>query len=114
MNKHTREQVIEQVVVGIYKAYPEILERFGEAGRMRCLEDNHHHFDHLETATKLDDPTVFTNYAVWLTNLLTQRGMNKQHVIDNFQRIHNALNEANDPDSRTYQMLLEAGIKAIT
>ena len=114
MNKHTREQVIGQVVVGIYEAYPEILERFGEAGRMRCLEDNHHHFDHLETATKLGDPAVFTNYAVWLTNLLTQRGMNKQHVIDNFQRIHHALEGTKDPDSVSYQKLLKAGIEAIT
>ena len=113
MNKQTREQVIDEVVVGIYEAYPEILERFGEAGKMRCLEDNHHHFDHLETAAKLDDPQVFTNYAVWLTNLLTQRGMSKHHVIDNFQRIHDVLGKTATPDSEAYRKLLQAGIDAI-
>jgi hypothetical protein len=113
MNKQVREEIIEQVTDGIYEAYPEIMERFGEAGRKRCVEDNHHHFDHLQTATELNQPEVFTNYAVWLTNLLTQRGMNKQHVIDNFQRIHDALNESTDLDASGYQKLLKAGINQI-
>ena len=113
MNSHTRTQVIDEVVAEIYEAYPEILERFGEAGKMRCLEDNHHHFDHLETAAKLNDPQVFSNYAIWLTNLLTQRGMSKHHVIDNFQRIHNVLGKSATPDAKEYQKLLQAGIDAI-
>lgn len=113
MNKQAREIAIEQVVAEIYEAYPEILERFGEAGKARCYEDNHHHFDHLETAEKLGQPEVFTNYATWLTNLLTTRGMNKNHVIDNFQRIHDVLETTADSDSKAFQKLLKQGIQAI-
>ncbi len=113
MNKQAREIAIEQVVAEIYEAYPEILERFGEAGKARCYEDNHHHFDHLETAAKLGQPEVFTKYATWLTNLLTARGMNKNHVIDNFQRIHDVLETTADTDAKAFQKLLKQGIQAI-
>lgn len=113
MNKQAREDIIEQVTIGIYEAYPEILERFGEAGRQRCIEDNHHHFDHLETAVSLNQPEVFTNYAVWLVNLLTQRGMDKRHVIDNFVRIHEALEGCLDEDAPRFQQLLEGAIEQI-
>ena len=113
MNKQAREAAIDQVVIEIYDAYPEILERFGEAGKARCYEDNHHHFDHLETAASLGQSEVFTNYAIWLTNLLTARGMNKNHVIDNFQRIHDVLETTNDSDAKAFQQLLKQGIKAI-
>lgn len=113
MNERTQEEIINQVVVQIYEAYPEIFERFGEAGKVRCHEDNAHHFEHLETATTLGQPEIFTNYAIWLTNLLTARGMNKNHVIDNFQRIHDVLGTSEDSDAIAYQKLLESGIQAI-
>lgn len=113
MNQQIREKVIDQVVIGIYEAYPDILERFGEAGKARCYEDNHHHFDHLDTAAKLGQPEVFSNYAIWLTNLLTARGMNKHHVIDNFQRIHDQLETSEDPLATKYQNILLLGIQAI-
>lgn len=113
MNQQAREKVIDEVVIEIYEAYPEILARFGEAGKARCYEDNHHHFDHLDTAAKLGQPEVFSNYAIWLTNLLTARGMNKHHVIDNFQRIHDRLEASDDPQASTYQNILLQGIQAI-
>jgi hypothetical protein len=113
MNKQAREVAIEQVVAEIYEAYPEILERFGEAGKARCYEDNHHHFDYLETAAKLGQPEAFTNYATWLTILLTARGMNKNHVIDNFQRIHDVLETTADTDAKVFQKLLKQGIQTI-
>ena len=113
MNERTKEEIINQVVVQIYEAYPEIFERFGEAGKVRCHEDNAHHFLDAETLDQIRKTEIFTNYAIWLTNLLTARGMNKNHVIDNFQRIHEVLGTSEDSDAIAYQKLLESGIQAI-
>jgi hypothetical protein len=39
--------------------------------------------------------------------------MNKNHVIDNFQRIHDVLETTNDSDAKAFQQLLKQGIQAI-
>ncbi|WP_246942700.1 hypothetical protein [Bacillus pinisoli] len=85
------EFMIDEVVIDIYNAYPELLERFGENGRKKCREDNQHHFHHLELAYTLNNPVVFLDYTKWLNSLLTSRGMKSEHIIDNFVRIQQVI-----------------------
>jgi hypothetical protein len=83
--------VLEEVVKDIYIAYPELIERFGERGKEKCEEDNGHHFKNLETAFAVNEPKIFLDYAHWLNNVLTSRGMKTEHIIDNFERIHSKI-----------------------
>ncbi|WP_445613018.1 hypothetical protein [Geobacillus sp. YF-1] len=83
--------IIEEVVKGIYAAYPELLEKYGERGKQKCFEDNQHHFAHLETAYLLRNAKVFTDYALWLNNILVNHGMKTDHLLDNFRRIEQAI-----------------------
>ncbi len=68
------EGIIDEVVQGIYEEYAELLETYGEYGKEKCREDNHHHF-------KL------------VNNLLTSRGMKTDHIIDNFLKIKKAMRD---------------------
>lgn len=79
--------IIQDVSDGIYAAYPDLMDKYGEAGKRKCIEDNEHHFRYLETSLALGEDKVFTDYALWLNNLLQKRGMKADHVIDNFERI---------------------------
>lgn len=90
------EPIIDEVVTGIYKQYPELTEKYGEAGRQKCRKDNWHHFDHLETAYEVNDVVIFTDYALWLHEVLTARGMKTDHLIDNFTQIQFVLKDKLD------------------
>lgn len=94
--------IIEEVTTGIYERYPELLDKYGEAGKQKCREDNQHHFDHLETAYQVDDSVIFTDYAIWLNDLLTARGMDTAHLIDNFVRIEQALRDNLDAGRKKF------------
>ncbi|MBS2970632.1 hypothetical protein J9317_17960 [Metabacillus sp. KIGAM252] len=91
-----------QVVEGIYEQYPELLEKYGETGKRKCREDNEHHLKHLATAYEAQMPKIFTDYAVWLNNVLTSRGMKSEHLIDNFERIEKALEDVEVPEKDSY------------
>jgi MerR family transcriptional regulator, light-induced transcriptional regulator len=52
---------------------PEFVERFGDAGRRRCLEDAVFHLRYLAQALRYGNPGLFTAYVQWLRQLLEAR-----------------------------------------
>ncbi|MFE3894994.1 MULTISPECIES: hypothetical protein [unclassified Priestia] len=96
-------KIVERVTEKIYELEPSLLEKFGERGKERCHEDNHYHMKYLETTYKLDNLQIFTDYALWLNNLLTSRGMKTQHIIDNFNFIQEALFELDNYGDKQVQ-----------
>ncbi|WP_270182839.1 hypothetical protein [Alkalihalobacillus sp. CinArs1] len=107
--RSTIDQVVERVVEGIYKDMPELLEKFGERGRSKCIEDNYHHMKHLESARNLDADEFFIDYALWLNNLLTTRGMETKHVIDNFERLEREISKTTFENKEDYLRILSKG-----
>jgi hypothetical protein len=92
--------MVEEVTKRIYEKDPTLTERYGEKGRAKCVEDNHHHFQHLETAHELDNVVFFTDYALWLNGILQKFGMSTQLLMDNFTFIIEVLKEADAEDPR--------------
>nr|WP_251025901.1 hypothetical protein [Bacillus sp. ISL-47] len=88
----------------IYEREPSLLERFGEKGKEKCGEDNHHHMKHLQSAFELNQSAFFTDYAVWLDGILTKHGMKTQHLIDNFELIQTVLREERGEDEQQADM----------
>jgi hypothetical protein len=85
--------IVNQVSEMIYEREPSLLERFGEKGKEKCREDNHHHMKHLQSAYELKQSVFFKDYALWLEGILTKHGMKTQHLIDNFKLIQTVLRE---------------------
>lgn len=90
-NAERYHSIIDEVVIQIYNKYPEIEATFGDRGKIKCKEDNVHHFHYLETARYLNQSQIFTDYALWLNNILVKRGMSSEHLIDNFRFIQTAI-----------------------
>ena len=65
----------ETVVELHYRRHPEVAERYGEAGRERCLEDARFHLEYLEQAMELDSPELFAEYVRWGRSVLAGRGI---------------------------------------
>jgi hypothetical protein len=90
----------EIVTDKIYELDPSLHEKYGEKGKKKCLEDNHHHFKHLHTAWELNESKFFTDYAIWLDGILTRHEMTTQHLLDNFDMIGQVLRDHPESGSR--------------
>lgn len=115
MKNDQLESIIDSVVADIYVAYPELLTRYGEHGKKKCREDNHHHFKTLEVAYNLQNDQVFLDYTEWLNRLLTSRGMDTAHIVDNFQWIKQAIKgKGLDGKESFYETCLSKAISLLT
>jgi hypothetical protein len=68
-----REELARATTDALYAAMPALLEKYGEYGRAKCLQDMRHNFDHLAPAAALEDPELFAGYVRWLESLLAAR-----------------------------------------
>ncbi|ANX10632.1 hypothetical protein ABE41_001135 [Fictibacillus arsenicus] len=99
MTEFNINAMVERVTEKIYENDPLLMDRYGDKGRAKCIEDNHHHFKHLETAYELDNEEFFTDYALWLDGILTKFGMSTELLMDNFSLIIDVLNEQDVKDT---------------
>jgi hypothetical protein len=93
MTEFNINAMVERVTKRIYENDPSLMDRYGDKGRTKCIEDNHHHFKHLETAYELENAEFFTDYALWLDGILQKFGMSTELLIDNFSIIIDVLTE---------------------
>jgi hypothetical protein len=99
MTEFNINAMVERVTEKIYENDPLLMDRYGDKGRAKCIEDNHHHFKHLETAYELDNEEFFMDYALWLDGILTKFGMSTELLMDNFSLIIDVLNEQDVKDT---------------
>ncbi|BCB02243.1 hypothetical protein [Bacillus sp. KH172YL63] len=109
----TYTAVIDAAIEKLYDRYPELDEKFGEAGRKKCYEDNLHHFNYLKAASDAGESKVFSDYALWLNSVLVSRGMKSDHLIDNFNCIIEVFEENEMEKGKEFTSHLNAAIQSI-
>jgi hypothetical protein len=75
-----KETIARAVTASMYDAYPELLEKYGERGREKCLQDMHYNIEHLIPAVDLEDASLFAAYTKWLDGMLGARGVPTRDV----------------------------------
>ena len=70
-----KEEVAQAVTAALYAARPELLERYGENGRSKCLQDMRYNIEHLVPALALQRPAMFAGYITWVDGLLRARSV---------------------------------------
>ena len=109
-----KAKLVDLVVEDIYNSYPELVEKFGDNGRKRTVEDNYHHIRHLETAYQMKQSSFFQEYTRWLNNVLTSRGVGTALIIDNYERLIKWMEQAefdSAEEKEAYRTYLDEGIK---
>jgi hypothetical protein len=107
MTEFNINAMVERVTEKIYENDPSLMDRYGEKGRTKCIEDNHHHFKHLETAYELDNEEFFIDYALWLNGILQKFGMTTELLMDNFSLIVDVLNEQDVKDTTRIEAYID-------
>ncbi|PCC67701.1 hypothetical protein SAMN02745121_02338 [Nannocystis exedens] len=100
-------------VLGEMYADPFWRERFGERADKHGRQDNRFHVQYLQQALADDDPAVIANYARWLQQVLTARGMCTLHLAENFERLAVAVADERWPDGQAAVDLLQAAKAAL-
>ena len=70
-----RAELAEAIVARQYEVQPELVSRYGETGRAKCLQDTMHHLSSISSAIALSMPETFVDYVVWVRSLLEARNI---------------------------------------
>ncbi|MDC0667137.1 hypothetical protein [Nannocystis radixulma] len=106
-------RLTERVLAEMY-VDPFWRERFGQRADKHGRQDGHFHVQYLQQALATGDPAVLENYARWLQQVLTARGMCTRHLAENFERLAAAIAEEPWPDRQAAVELLRAATAALT
>lgn len=71
----SKAELARAITARLYGEMPELLEKYGEHGRSRCLEDMHYNLEHLAPAVALGEVSLFSRYCAWLRDMLAARGV---------------------------------------
>jgi hypothetical protein len=70
-----KEDLARAITDRLYRERPDLLDRYGAAGREKCLQDMRYNLEHLAPSVALGEPALFAGYARWLGGLLSARGI---------------------------------------
>jgi methanogenic corrinoid protein MtbC1 len=97
-NKRTAELVyshateIAQVATDLqYKRMPELVSRYGKAGREKCLQDARYHLAYLAEAILSESPVLFRDYINWAQQMLGARNIPAKDLAINLNCLKEAL-----------------------
>lgn len=80
-----KEDLARAITEALYARRPDLFERYGEAGRGKCVQDMRYNLEHLAPAVALQDPSLFALYARWLGGMLRARGIPADDVRHSLQ-----------------------------
>lgn len=90
LGEHT-SAVVGRTVDLHYGRVPELMERFGEAGREKCLQDAGYHLAYLREAVAAGSETLFVDYIGWARLMLESRGVPYSDLRVNLECLRDAL-----------------------
>jgi MerR family transcriptional regulator, light-induced transcriptional regulator len=80
-----KPELVLRVVSRHYELHPELTQRYGHSGRVKCAEDAAYHINYLAEALSLGKPELFADYVAWAKVMLSTRGIATQDLADNLR-----------------------------
>ncbi|HEX8237559.1 MAG TPA: cobalamin-dependent protein [Abditibacteriaceae bacterium] len=110
--KEQRHQLCEAIVARQYQVRPDLAVRYGERGRIKCLQDTDHHLDYLTESLAVAQPLLFADYLAWARAMLAGRNIPVEDLVANMECVNAALPEILEPASAA--LAVEYVTKGIT
>lgn len=104
------DALTDRVLADMYRN-PFWRERFGERADKHGRQDGKFHLQYLVQALATEDANVIEQYARWLQQLLTTRGMCSRHIAENFDKLADQIDAW--PGSMPAVALLRAATRAL-
>ena len=75
-----KESLAVEITAALYDRMPHLLDKYGDRGRGKCLEDMRYNIEHLAPAVHLGVPEMFVAYVRWLDELLRARNVSTDEL----------------------------------
>ncbi len=86
-----RQALAEAITARHYERRPELAERYGPAGRAKCLQDAAYHLTYLSEAMAVSAPDLFADYVAWAKVMLEGRGIPSEDLLVNLEVLRDVL-----------------------
>lgn len=93
-----RRELAEAITSRHYQLQPELADRYGAAGRAKCLQDADFHLTYLAEAVSVDLPSLFADYVTWAKIMLEGRGIPQEDLVRNLEVLRDVLAGELPPD----------------
>jgi methanogenic corrinoid protein MtbC1 len=107
-----RRPVAEAVTEEFFRRHPDWVDRYGEPGRARAIEDAQYHLDFLSSALIAGEPQAFADYVRWARRVLEARGIAAGFLRENLMQISEALASRLGPGKPAVEAVVHAGLLA--
>lgn len=109
-----KEALATAVTTALYDEMPELMDRYGQAGREKCLQDLRYTIEHLIPAVDLGEPAMFARYVEWLDSLLRARNVSTHEVVRSLELTDEIVRgRVADDEAEAVSRCLRAGLAAL-
>jgi len=88
-----RHAIAQAVVARQYDGQPELRQRYGDDGMLKCLQDTDYSLTYLAAALNYSSPVIFNNYVAWAKTVLEVRSVHPKDLENNLRIMGNVLQE---------------------
>ena len=94
--------------------FPQVFERYGPIGKIRCREDARFHLVYLAAALDTDIPEFFLDYVGWARVMLASRNVPPEDLARNLRIIEQVLRDRlTDETARRASAMIDAAIERL-
>ncbi len=86
-----RDALAQAITARQYELQPELFERYGAAGRIKCQQDAGYHLSYLAESIGASQPSLFADYIAWAKVMLEGRGIPQSDLARNLEIINDSL-----------------------
>jgi methanogenic corrinoid protein MtbC1 len=109
-----RASLAEAITARHYEAQPELLAKYGEAGRAKCLQDAGYHLSYLADSVAAASPSLFSDYVGWAKVMLGARGIPAGDLSRNLSVMREVVGRSCPPEAGgVVDEFFEAGLKRL-
>jgi hypothetical protein len=109
-----KEAIARSVTGLLYAEMPWLVDKYGERGRLKCLQDMRYNLEYLVPAVEQEDPSMFARYATWCDGVLRSRGVPTGELARSFELMAaDVASRLPREESAAVAACLEAGVLAL-
>ncbi|HEX7240972.1 MAG TPA: hypothetical protein VF263_11940 [Longimicrobiaceae bacterium] len=109
-----KEALAREITRRLYRVLPGLLDKYGDYGREKCLQDMRYNLEHLAPAVDLEQPEMFAGYVRWLDGLLRARNVATDELLRALELTGEVLAERLTADEQaSVQSCVRAGTAAL-
>ena len=109
-----KDLVARSVTGLLYAEMPWLVDKYGERGRLKCLQDMRYNLEYLAPAVELDDPATFARYAAWCDGVLRSRGVPTDELLRSFELMeYDVAQRLPREQAEAVAACLRAGVQAL-